>query len=140
MQTVEYNDEYGGEQHGEHDASCEYCGSPVNRDGESIPDHGRKYDALTRQAVCRIVLRLWDKPDMCEAVYFRVVLGKTATQIARKLGKSRQAVSYLLTKGAIEWPQFERLLFERNNETNNTSITKPRKRKGKKLCQPKKRK
>jgi len=119
MKQVAYHDDWGIEhQHGK--GLCEYCGSPVNRYGEAILFRpGEGYDDLTKQALARLVLCMWDAREQAEVIYYRVILGKTTEEIGTRLGKSRQAINHLLVKGAKQWPELARLLFERNNATTN---------------------
>ena len=56
---------------------------------------------------------------MCEAVYYRIILGKTTSEIGARLNKSRQAINHLLVKGVKTWPELARMMMERNNETSN---------------------
>ena len=122
MRTLPYHDDWGDEQVDHGSGICEWCGSPVNRHGEAVVEHETQFDELTKQAVQRIVLRLWDHREMCEAVYYRVILGVTTDAIAARLGKTKQAINHLLITGVKTWPELERLLFERNNETKNKKV------------------
>ena len=115
--SVEYKDEYGQEHQLRDAGLCEYCGSPVNREGEAIPEDINP--DLVKQIAVRIAGRMWDTPDIAEAVYARVILGKTNKEIAVRFGKSRQAINYLLVKGAKKWPELGRMMFERKNGTSN---------------------
>jgi hypothetical protein len=119
MNSVPYHEDWGDEHIKASAGLCEWCGSPVNRHGEAVIEHGPEYDDLTKQAVQRIVLRLWDYREVCEVMYYRIILGHTTGEIGAKLGKTKQAINHLLVKGVKMWPDLERLLFERNNQTKN---------------------
>lgn len=122
MRTLPYHDDWGDEQVDHGSGVCEWCGSPVNRHGESVLEHEPRHDVLTLDAVRRTIQRLWDHREMCEVLYYRIILGKTTDVIAYKLGKSKQAINHLLIAGVKKWPELERLLFERNNETKNKKV------------------
>ena len=128
MRTLPYHDDWGDEQVDHGSGICEWCGSPVNRHGEAVVEHDRQYDDLTLQAVQLMALRLWDHREMCEVVYYRIMLGETTDTIAARLRKTKQAVNALLIAGVKKWPDLERLLMERNNETRNKKVKRKAKR------------